>query len=177
LLLGIILERITVKNFNYSLEEKKMKKVFSMFLAVAFALSMVGVAFAADNAAKSAAPAAAPAAEKKAAPAPAAEKKASKPKSQQVTGTIEALDAAAGTFTVKGKKGNVDLKAGEKVKLDSFKIGDKVYVKYVDGTASSVKGVKATGRAAKKATKKAVKKAAEKVEDAVKPAPAPAEKK
>ena len=42
-----------------------MKRLFSMFVAVAFALSMVGVAFAADNAAKSAAPAA----EKKAAPA------------------------------------------------------------------------------------------------------------
>ena len=42
-----------------------MKKLFSMFVAVAFALSMVGVAFAADNAAKPAAPAA----EKKAAPA------------------------------------------------------------------------------------------------------------
>ena len=39
-----------------------MKRLFSLFVAVAFALSMVGVAFAADNAAK-------PAAEKKAAPA------------------------------------------------------------------------------------------------------------
>ena len=36
-----------------------MKKLFSLFVAVAFALSMVGVAFAADDAAK-------PAAEKKA---------------------------------------------------------------------------------------------------------------
>jgi len=34
-----------------------MKKLFSMFVAVAFALSIVGVAFAADNAAKPAAPA------------------------------------------------------------------------------------------------------------------------
>jgi hypothetical protein len=29
-----------------------------------------------------------------------------------VTGTIEALDAAAGAFTVKGRKGTMDLKAG-----------------------------------------------------------------
>jgi hypothetical protein len=36
-------------------EEKKMKKLFSTFLAVAFALSMVGVVFAADDAAKAAA--------------------------------------------------------------------------------------------------------------------------
>ena len=102
-----------------------------------------------------------------------AKKSAKKAKGQKVSGTIEALDVAAGTFTVKGKKGNVDLKAGEKVKLDSFKVGDKVYVKYADGTASSVKGVKATGRA----TTKALKKAGGDVEGAKTPAPTPAEKK
>ena len=148
-----------------------MKKIFTVVMAVAFVFSVAGFAVAADNAVK-AAPAmkeAAPAAEK----APMA-KKAAKPKAQQVTGTIEALDAAAGTFTVKGKKGNVDLKAGEKVKLGDFKVGDKVVVKYADGTASSVKAVKAA-----KAEKKA-KKAAKKAEDVAKPdatAPAPAEKK
>ena len=72
-----------------------------------------------------------------------AAKKATKAKTNLVSGTIEAVDAAAGTFTVKGKKGNVDLKAGEKVKLGDFKVGDKVVVKYADGTASSVKAVKA----------------------------------
>jgi len=144
-----------------------MKKLFSMFVAVAFALSMVGVAFAADPAAKPAAGGQDPAAVKKgeqAAPAatsapatqsgteksvvggqdPKAEKKgeqAAKSKTQQVTGTIEALDAAAGTFTVKGKTGTLDLKAGKKVKLTGFKVGDKVDVKYADGPASSVKAV------------------------------------
>ena len=122
-----------------------MKKIFTVLMAVAFVFSVAGFAVAAD---KMAAPAAAPAAEKAPAMAPAAEKapaakKASKPKAQQVTGTIEAVDAAAGTFTVKGKKGNVDLKAGEKVKLGDFKVGDKVVVKYADGSASSVKAVKA----------------------------------
>ena len=112
-----------------------MKKIFTVMMAVAFAFSVAGFALAAE---KAAAPAASPAAEK----APAA-KKASKPKTVLVTGTIEALDAAAGTFAVKGKKGNVDLKAGEKVKLGGFKVGDKVVVKYADGTASSVKAVKA----------------------------------
>ena len=102
-----------------------MKKIFAVVMAVAFAFSVAGFAVAAE---KAAAPAAAPAAAK---PAPAAEK-AAKPKTQQVTGTIEALDAAAGTFSVKGKKGNVDLKAGEKVKLGDFKVGDKVVVKYAD---------------------------------------------
>jgi len=122
-----------------------MKKIFSIVMAVAFVFSVAGLAVAAE---KMAAPAAAPAAEKAPAMAPAAEKapaakKASKPKSQQVTGTIEALDAATGTFTVKGKKGNVDLKAGEKVKLGDFKVGDKVVVKYAEGAASSMKAVKA----------------------------------
>ena len=163
-----------------------MKKIFTVVMAVAFAFSVAGFAVAADNAVKpmkaaeksaTSAEKSAFSAEKSAASAEksatSAKKSAKKAKGQKVSGTIEALDAAAGTFTVKGKKETVDLKAGEKVKLDSFKVGDKVYVKYADGTASSVKGVKATGRAAKKA----VKKAGEKVEDAVKPAPAPAEKK
>ncbi|MHB1013361.1 MAG: hypothetical protein ACYC37_10720 [Desulfobacteria bacterium] len=137
-----------------------MKKIFTVVMAVAFAFSVAGFAVAAE---KKAAPAAAPAAEK----APVA-KKAAKPKAHQITGTIEALDAAAGTFSVKGKKGNVDLKAGEKVKLGDFKVGDKVVVKYADGSASSVKAVKAP-----KAKKAEAKPAAEK-----KAAPAkPAEKK
>ena len=157
--------------------------------------SVAGFAVAADNAVKpvKAAEKAATSAEKSAVSAEksavSAEKsattakKSAKAKSQQVTGTVEAIDAAAGTLTVKGKKGNVDLKAGEKVKLDSFKVGDKVVVKYADGTASSVKAVKAV-KAAKKAAAKAEKSAdaaeksavaAEKsATDAKKAAPAPA---
>ena len=169
-----------------------MKKIFTVVMAVAFAFSVAGFAVAAE---KAAAPAAAPAAEKApAAKAPAAKapaaapaaekapaaKKMAKAKAQQVTGTIEALDAAAGTFSVKGKKGNVDLKAGEKVKLDSFKVGDKVVVKYADGTASSVKAVKAKKAAAKaegdaKPAEKMAPKAAPKAD--AKPAAKPAEKK
>ncbi|MGA8754106.1 hypothetical protein [Candidatus Deferrimicrobium sp.] len=167
-----------------------MKKILTVVMAVAFAFSVAGFAVAADNAVKpmKAAEKSATSAEKSAVSAEksaaSAEKSATKAKKaakkatgQKVSGTIEALDVAAGTFTVKGKKGNVDLKAGEKVKLDSFKVGDKVYVKYVDGTASSVKGVKATGRAATKATKKALKKAGGDVEGVVTPAPTPADKK
>ena len=132
-----------------------MKKIFTVVMAVAFAFSVAGFAVAAEKAAAPA-PEKAPVAEK----APMAEKapvakKAAKAKVHKVTGTIEALDAAAGTFTVKGKKENVDLKAGEKVKLDSFKVGEKVVVKYADGTASSVKAVKAH-----KAKKAKMKKAA-----------------
>src|SRR5450756_737546 len=92
-----------------------MKKIFTVVMAVAFAFSVAGFAVAADNAAKSA-----PA---KREAAPMAKKAA---KGQKVSGTIEALDAAAGTFSVKGKKGNVDLKAGENVQLGDFNVGDKL---------------------------------------------------
>ncbi len=131
-----------------------MKRIFAVLMAVAFVFPAAGFAVAAEKAAAPAAapaatkaaptaqkaPATAPAAEKKAAPA--AEKKAVRPKAQLFTGTVEAVDAAAGTLTVKGKKGNVDLKAGEKVKLRELKVGDKVVVKHADGSASSVKAVK-----------------------------------
>ena len=80
-----------------------MKKLLSMFLAIAFALSMVGVVFAADTLRMKAPPLPPPAEMK---PAPTGEKKASKSKSHEVTGRIDDLDAAAGTFLVKGKKGN-----------------------------------------------------------------------
>ena len=133
-----------------------MKKLLSVIVAVAFALSLAAVVVAAEKPA--AAPAAAPA---KAEPAKAEPvKKAAKVRSHRVTGTIESLDAAAGTFSVKGKKGLVDLKAGEKVKLADFAVGDKVLVKYSEGSASSVK--KVTEK--KKATPKAKTEAAPKKE-------------
>ena len=135
-----------------------MKKIFTVVMAVAFAFSVAGFAVAADNAVKpmKAAEKSATAADKSATEAKKSAKKAAK--SVQLTGTIEALDAAAGTFSVKGKKGNVDLKAGDKVKLADFKVGDKVVVKYADGSASSVKAVK-PAKAAKKSAAKAEKSA------------------
>jgi hypothetical protein len=170
---------------NLLLEESIMKKFFTMFLAVAFALSLVGVAVAADNAVKpmnaaeksaTSAEKSATSAEKSAASAEksatAAKKSAKAATSQLITGTVEAVDAAAGTFTVKGKKGNVDLKAGEKVKLGDVKIGDKVVVKYADGTASSLKAVKAAKAAAKSAAE--AKKAVPAAAPVAAPAPAPA---
>ena len=121
-----------------------MKRIFAVLTAVAFGFPAAGFAAAAEKAAAPAAapaatkaapaaqkaPATAPAAEKKAAPA--AEKKAARPKAQLFTGTVEAVDAAAGTLTVKGKKGNVQLKAGGKVVLGDLKVGDKVVVKHAD---------------------------------------------
>ncbi len=123
-----------------------MKKLLSVIVAVAFALSLAAVVVAAEK------PAAAPAKAEPAKAEPA--KKAAKVKSHRVTGTIESLDAAAGTFSVKGKKETVNLKAGEKVKLADFAVGDKVLVKYSEGTASSVKKVTEKKKAAHKAMKK-----------------------
>jgi hypothetical protein len=157
-----------------------MRRLFTAVWTVVFALSVARFAVAADNAVK-AAPG--PATEKKTEKAPApAEKKASmpaKPKSQQSTGTIEAVDAAAGTFTLKGKKGNVELSAGEKVKLGDIKVGDKVVVKYSEGKASSVKVVKVKTAEKKAEAKPAEKKAPAPAAAAPAPAPAPqpAEKK
>jgi hypothetical protein len=152
-----------------------MKKFLTVLMSVAFVFAIAGFALATSH--EKAAPAAekaAASAEKSAVSAEksavSAEKSATEAKraakkaaSRLATGTIEAVDAAAGTLTVKGKMGNVDLKAGEKVKLGDFKVGDKVVVKYADGTASSLKAVKAA-KSAKSAAE--AKKAA--------PAPAPA---
>ena len=145
-----------------------MKRIFAVVMAVAFVFSVAGFAVAAEKAAAPAAEKSAVSAEKSATAADKsatdAKKSAKKAKSTKVTGTVEALDAAAGTFTVKGKKGNVDLKAGEKVTLGDFKVGDKVVVKYADGTASSVKAVKAAKAAKKAEAKPMVEKAPPKVD-------------
>lgn len=72
-------------------------------------------------------------------------------RAHRLAGTIQAIDAAAGTLTVKGKKDSVGLKAGEKVKLEGIAVGDKVLVTYSGDSASSVKKVTARKRAKKKA--------------------------
>ena len=61
-------------------------------------------------------------------------------KAMQVTGTIEKIEGSY--FTVMGKKGSVTLKAGDKVKLEEFKVGDKVVVLYRGETAVSLRKVK-----------------------------------
>ncbi len=120
-----------------------MKKFFALFVAVAFALSLAAMAIAADEKkAAPAAPAKAEPAKKEAAPAPAKKEAVKKAKSKVVTGTVEALDAAKGTFSVKGKKETLQLKAGEKVKLGDFKVGDKVTATYSEGVASKVVAAK-----------------------------------
>lgn len=126
-----------------------MKKALALIVAVLFVFAVASVSFAAEE--KKAAPAPAPA-EKKAAPA---EKKAPA-KITQVTGEVTAVDAAAKTITVKGKKGDVVIAVDEKMMKD-VKAGDKVFVKYTTAddknTAKLVKkvAVKKAAPAEKKA--------------------------
>ena len=111
----------------------KMRKLFSVLAAAAFALSIV-----AGGCAKEKAPSPPEPAKKEAA----GTEKNAVPKSHMklFTGTIEALDEAAGTLTLKGPKGAMGFQAHEKVKeqLDGLKIGDKVIVKHVDEIALSI---------------------------------------
>ena len=79
-----------------------MKKIIALIVAVLFVFAVASVSIAAEE------KKAAPAAEKKMEPAkkeaaPKAEKKAAA-KVMQVTGEVAAVDAAAKTITVKGKK-------------------------------------------------------------------------
>ncbi len=91
-----------------------MKKVLSLFIALMFVFA-VTAAFAAD---------------------------AAKAKKATVTGPVIAIDAKAGTLTVKGpKKGDVALTANDRTKvmadkdmktLADIKAGDKVSVEYTE---------------------------------------------
>ncbi len=170
-----------------------MKKAIAMIVAVLFVLSVSALSFAAEEKKSPATPAAekkemAPA-KKEAAPAKAEEKKPAEKKAtakmKQVTGEVVAVDAAAKTLTVKGKKGDVALTVEEKAasKLADVKVGDKVTVKYkeTDGknVATSVVGKKAAAEKQMEKKEAAPAKAEEKkpAEKPAAPAAKPAEKK
>ncbi|HZW37599.1 MAG: hypothetical protein ACM319_08345 [Deltaproteobacteria bacterium] len=113
-----------------------MKRILAWFAAAAFALSLAGTAVAAEPKKADAPPAKAAEAVKKAEPAK--KDAVKKAKTKVVTGTIETVDAATGTLSIKGKKETLQLKAGEKVKLDGFKVGDKVTAAYSEGVVSKI---------------------------------------
>lgn len=113
-----------------------MKRLFSAFVALAFSLSLAGVAMA-DTKAGSAKSAG------KAHTASHVKAAGRKPKIRQITGTVEAVDMAAGTLTVKGRKKSVSLKTAEKMVLGEIHEGDRVFVKYKGGTATKIRKVAA----------------------------------
>ena len=124
----------------------RMKKILALIVALMFASSLTAT-FAADKVT-----------ETKAAPAKEAKKSAAK--KHQLTGEVKAVDAAAATVTIKGKK-EMTFSADEKM-LKDVKVGDKIVVTYTesDGKATAA-GIKAA---------KAPKKEEKKAEPAVKPA-------
>ena len=110
-----------------------MGKLFPVLAAAAFALSIV-----AGGCAKEKSPPQPPPARKTIA---GTEKNAApKPQVKLFTGRIEALDAAAGTLTLKGPKGERRFQVRGKVKeqLDGLNIGDKVILKHVDEIVLSI---------------------------------------
>jgi Cu/Ag efflux protein CusF len=115
---------------------KNMLKVLVIALT---ALAFSGVGFAADTATKS-------------------DMKAEKPKAMSASGAVTAVDAKAGTLTVKTADKSLDLTAVSKAKsaLGKVKVGDTVKVSYTekDGkmNASSLSVVKPTSTAAAKTT-------------------------
>ncbi len=128
-----------------------MKKFISLFIAVLFV-------FAVTTAYVAAYPPAEKAAE--------TEKKATV---KQITGEVVAIDVAAKTITIKGKRAEVLLSADEKM-LKDIKVGDKVVAKYTE------KDGKMIAKSLKKAEAKSEQKADEIKPEAAKPTE-PAKKK
>jgi hypothetical protein len=111
----------------------KMRKPFSVLAAAVFALSVVAGGCAKDKSLPQPQPARKSISE--------TEKNAAlNPRVKYFTGTIEALDKAAVTLTLKGLKGERRFQVHEKMKeqLDGLKIGDKVIVKHADEIALSI---------------------------------------
>lgn len=140
-----------------------MKKAIAIIVSLLFVLSVAGLSFAAE----------------KAAPAPAAEKAMEKKapvKVKWLSGEVSAVDAAAMTLTVKGKKAEVALTVNDKTKitmgkekktLADVKVGDKVSTKYSEVEGKNV--AKSVAIKAEKAEKKMEKKA-KKMEKKAEPA-------
>jgi hypothetical protein len=110
-----------------------LRKRFSVLVTAAFALSILAWGCAKEKAPTQPVPANMETARKE-------NKTSPKVGVKWFSGTIEALDAAKGTLTLKGPKGVMDFKAdgGAKEDLDDMKIGDKVIVKHSGESALSI---------------------------------------
>jgi Cu/Ag efflux protein CusF len=130
-----------------------MKKAIAIIVSLLFVLSVAGLSFAAEKAAT------APAAEKT------MEKKAPV-KVKWLSGEVSAVDAAADTVTVKGKKAEVTLTTNDKTSikmgkekktLADLKVGEKVSTRYSEVEGKNV--AKSIMIKAEKKAKKVEKKA------------------
>jgi len=115
-----------------------MKKTIALIVSLLFVLSVAGLSFAEEK--------------KEAAPAPAAKEEQkmhkkhhhAKKDGQYVHGEVTAVDAAANTLTIKGKKDEVTLTTDDKTKfhkgktLADVKVGDKLAVKYSEADGKMV---------------------------------------
>jgi len=110
-----------------------MRKLFSVLAAAVFALSIVAGGCAKEKSPPQPQPARKAIAGTETKPAP-------KPRVKLFTGTIEVLDAAAGTLTLKGPRGERRFQVHEEVKeqFNGLKIGDKVIVKHTGEVALSI---------------------------------------
>lgn len=122
-----------------------MKKAIAILVSVLFVVSVAGLSFAAEKAAP-------------------VEKKA-KAKVHIVTGEVVAVDGAAMTLTVKGRKGEVALNTTDKTRfakgksLADVKVGERASVKYVEEDGKNIaKSVKARAAHTKLAMKKSMRK-------------------
>ncbi len=113
-----------------------MKKMIALIVSCLFVLAVAGLSFAQEK--------------KEAAPAPAkaekttVEKKHARKSGHYVHGEVTAVDAAANTLTVKGKKGEVSFSIDDKTRfhkgktLADVKVGDKLTVKYTETDGKKV---------------------------------------
>ncbi len=110
-----------------------MRKAFTVLAAAAFALSIVAGGCSRDQSTSQLQPS-------KKGMAGTGKKSAPKPRAKLFTGTIEDLDEAAGTLTLKGPKGEMSFQARKEVKeqLGELELGDKVIVKHDGKTALSI---------------------------------------
>jgi uncharacterized protein YxeA len=138
-----------------------MKKILPVVFLLIFVVAVASISFAAENNAVTPATAPAVPASEQAATAPAAKEEANR---RQITGEITAIDTAAKTFTVKGRKGEVMLSFDDKLKvtegeatkaLTDLKAGIQVTVKYMEmGGKNMARGVKIKSASEKTTSKK-----------------------
>jgi Cu/Ag efflux protein CusF len=135
-----------------------MKKAIAIIVSLLFVLSVAGLSFAAEKAMK-----------KEAAAEKTMEKKAPV-KVKWLSGEVSAVDTAANTLTVKGRKAEVALTVNDKTSikmgkekktLADVKVGDRVATRYseVEGKnvakSIAIRGEKKAEKKAKKMEKKA----------------------